>query len=403
MGIASPANKDIPLEWSDTKNILWKRALPGRGASSPVVWRDSIYLTAYSGYGIEKTDPYSNMPKLVRHLLCLDRRSGAVRWQVDLPIGKISEHGLSEFGFLHGFASSTPVVDTDGVYVYFGAGGVFAYDHAGHQRWQVLAGKKYEHNWGSASSPILFENLLIVHPDIEHRALYALDKQNGCEVWHVETGTGDSWSTPLIVEAAGRQELVFHHSAADHKDKSGTALIAAVNPRNGEPLWECRTLRDYLCPSPVAKDGFIYWLGYRNAGAVRGGGKGDVTATHVEWTATRGTSVCTPVLHDGHLYWANEENGLAYCLNAKTGAVVYSERLQPPPGRLYASGVLAGDRIYYVSREKGTWVVEAKPSFRQLAHNRIESDNSIFNGTPAICGNRLFLRSDRFLYCIGTK
>ena len=130
----------------------------------------------------------------------------------------------------------------------------------------------------------------------------------------------------------------------------------------GVPLWECRILKDYLCPSPITRDGVIYWLAHGNAAAVRAGGSGDVTDSHVLWKTPRGTEVCTPILHGGHLYWAHQEDGFAFCLDAKTGAVVYQERLQPAPGRMYASGVLVGDCIYYVSRERGTYVIEAEAS-----------------------------------------
>jgi outer membrane protein assembly factor BamB len=118
---------------------------------------------------------------------------------------------------------------------------------------------------------------------------------------------------------------------------------------------------------------------------------------------TKGSVTCTPLYYDGHLFWANEENGIVYCASAATGKMVYEERLNPAPGRLYAAGVLADGRVYYVSREKGTYVVAAKPRFELLAHNVIELDNSLFNGTPAVSGGRLFLRSDKYLYCIGTK
>ena len=109
------------------------------------------------------------------------------------------------------------------------------------------------------------------------------------------------------------------------------------------------------------------------------------------------------MVHDGHVYWAHQENGIAHCLDAKTGKVVYQERFNPTMGKSYASGVLVGDRIYYVSRENGTYVVAAKPTFQLLAHNQIASDTSVFNGTPAISDGKMYLRSDRYLYCIGTK
>ncbi|MEW6302741.1 MAG: PQQ-binding-like beta-propeller repeat protein [Verrucomicrobiota bacterium] len=401
LGIAAPGNNAVPIEWSDTRNILWKIELPGRGASSPIVWEDNVYVTAYDGYGLEKGDPDANQSKLVRHLLCVDRLTGKLRWRVHVPLGIAREHQLSDYLSLHGYASSTPVADESGVYVYFGHSGVFAYDHAGTQRWHGALGDR-QHNWGSASSPILHENLLIVHADPESHALLAFDKQSGRRVWSVPTGSGDTWSTPLIVPAGGRHELVFHHSDVYHSEDR-TASIGAVDPRTGETLWKCTLLKDYLCPSPVARGGVIYWLGYQKAAAVRAGGKGDVTASHVLWNAARGTEICTPILYDGHLYWVNEASGVAYCANAATGQLAYEQRLEPNPGRLYASGVLVRDSLIYVSRENGAYVVEAGPKFRQLANNRIASDRSLFNGTPAVSRNRMYLRSDRFLYCIGQK
>lgn len=133
MGIAPAGNDAVPIEWSDTQNIVWKTPLPGPGASSPVVWGENVYLTAFSGYGLEKNDPHSNMSKLVRHLLCIDRRNGTIRWKVDLPRTEsdVDEHGMGNFVFLHGYASSTPVADEGGIYIYLGRAGVFAFDHAG--------------------------------------------------------------------------------------------------------------------------------------------------------------------------------------------------------------------------------------------------------------------------------
>jgi outer membrane protein assembly factor BamB len=144
-------------------------------------------------------------------------------------------------------------------------------------------------------------------------------------------------------------------------------------------------------------------IAYQKGAAVRAGGRGDVSQSHVLWRNNKGGEVCTPIYHKGHLYWASEEGGISYCVNASTGAVVYQERLQPAPGRIYASGVLAEGRIYYPSRQKGTYVVGAKPKFELLAHNVIESDSSVFNGTPAISQGQMFLRSDKYLYCIGRR
>jgi outer membrane protein assembly factor BamB len=387
----------IPLEWSATKNIIWKAELPGRGASSPIVWKDRIYLTAYSGYGLIKEDPWSNRNSLRRHLLCINRNDGRLLWKMDHG-GVMKEHGIGDYLDLHGYASSTPAADGTGVYVYYGNAGVIAYNHDGKLRWHRELGRKI-HSWGSASSPVLFANLLIVHADIEDTALIALDKESGREVWRVPTGDqqfGDSWSTPLVMSVGGNPELVFHRSKGD------PATLAAVDPRTGHSLWECGVLKNYLCPSPIAHDGVIYVMAYQRGAAVRAGGRGDVSQSHVLWKNNKGNTVCTPIYHDGHLYWASEEGGFAHCINAATGQSVYQERL-PQPGLIYASGVLADGHIYYPSRKKGTYVVPAKPKFELLAHNVIESDSSVFNGTPAISQGQIFLRSDQYLYCIGKK
>jgi outer membrane protein assembly factor BamB len=390
--------KGLPLEWSATKNILWKADLPGRGASSPIVWRDRVYVTAYSGYGLTKNDR-ADKDALRRHLLCFNRKDGALLWKVDFG-GPNKEHGICDFLDLHGYASSTPVADASGVYVYYGVGGLLAYDHAGRQKWHKPLGSK-QHNFGTASSPILFNNLVIMHADIEAQALFALDKETGREVWRIPAGDqkfGDSWSTPLVVDVSGKQELVFHRS----QSQGSPSTFAAVDPRNGEALWECQILKDYLCPSPIAHNGVIYTIAAQRAAAVRAGGKGDVSASHVLWKTSKGSEVCSPIYHDGHLYWTSENNGAAYCLNATTGETVYQERLREP-GRIYASGVSTEGRIYYVSQKKGTYVVAAKPKFELLAHNVIESDSSIFNGSPAISQSQFFIRSDKHVYCIGSK
>jgi outer membrane protein assembly factor BamB len=124
--------------------------------------------------------------------------------------------------------------------------------------------------------------------------------------------------------------------------------------------------------------------------------------THKIWELKKGSAVCTPIYHEGHLYWTNEARGMAFCVNATTGAVVYEERLEPNPGLIYVSAVIGDGKLFYVSREKGTYVLAAKPKYELLAHNVIASDPSIFNATPAIVQGRLLLRSDRYLYCVGT-
>jgi outer membrane protein assembly factor BamB len=388
------ADRGTPLRWSDTENIAWKTPLPGRGASSPIVWRDRIYLTAYTGYGMVNNDPHRNLGKLVRHLLCFSRDTGKLLWKVDRPAGEQpSEHPIVDFLDLHGYATNTPVADESGVYAYFGTSGAVAYDHSGKQKWETVLGDGY-YNWGTAASPVLYGDLVIVHADIEAGALIGLDKRTGRQRWRVDTGDRDSWSTPLVVQAQGRAELVYHHAQGE------PATLAAVDPRDGTSLWQCKVLKNYLCPSPIEHEGTIYTFGYQRGAAVRAGGRGEVEPI---WEMRKGSEVNTPVFYQGHLYWPEVEEGIALCADAKTGELVYQERLEPRPGRIYASGVIADGKLYYVSREGGAYVLDAAPRFKLLAHNKIESDTSIFNATPAVSRGQLLLRSDKFLYCIGKK
>ena len=154
------------------------------------------------------------------------------------------------------------------------------------------------------------------------------------------------------------------------------------------------------------ESGIVYVIGGRSPNgslAIRAGGRGDVTASHVVWKLGKGSNVPSPILHEGHLYFAHENLGIVYCVNAKSGEVVYEERLQPNPGMFYASPVLADGRIYYPARGGRTVVVAAQPKLERLAENTLEGNRGMFNATPALAGNRLLLRSDRALYCLGEK
>jgi outer membrane protein assembly factor BamB len=196
----------------------------------------------------------------------------------------------------------------------------------------------------------------------------------------------------VVTADSGREELIV--------PTAGT--VYAFDPQTGQPLWSCKTdIGWYMVPSAVAADGVIYCLGGRSgtaALAIRAGGSGDVTATHRLWTSQKGSNVSSPVYLDGHLYWAHESREIAYCVVAETGEVVYEERL-PRSGQFYASALLADGRLYYLTRDGKMFVLAAKPQFEQLAVNDL-SDRSVFNASPAVAGNRLLIRSDKFLYCV---
>ena len=164
--------------------------------------------------------------------------------------------------------------------------------------------------------------------------------------------------------------------------------------------------RSYMCPTPLTRDGIVYAIGGRNPQnglAIRAGGRGDVTGSHLVWKINKGSNVPTPVLHGDHLYFAHENLGVVYCASAKTGEVVYEERLSPNPGQIYASPVLGGGKLYYLGRQGRMVIVAASPKFEVLADNTLENNRGVFNATPAFDGGRLLLRSNRTLYCICEK
>ncbi|GDY21285.1 serine/threonine protein kinase [Verrucomicrobiota bacterium] len=383
--------KGTPLNWSDSSGQVWKTDLPGPGASSPVVFGDRIFLTCYTGFGPGING--GNMDSLQRHLLCLDRATGKLLWNTAIAADLPEQDRIRED---HGFATSTPAVDAARVYVFFGKSGVFAFDHAGKQLWNTKVGTQLN-GWGSATSPVLHKELVLVNASVESSSLVALDRKTGREVWRAR-GISESWHAPALVTLpGGKTEVVTAMSKR----------VLAFDADTGQPAWNCDTgIYWYMCPTPVVRDGVVYLIGGRGPTvtmAVRAGGRGDVNATHVLWKNGKGSNVPSPVYHDGHLYFAHENLGLALCVNAKNGDVVYEERLAPSPGGIYASPVLADGKLYYFGRGGRAVVLAASPKFAKLADNTLENGRGVFNSTPAFDGPRLLVRSNRALYCLGEK
>ena len=382
--------KNIPLTWNEQTNVVWKTALPGPGASSPITQGDHIYLTCFTGYATSSREP-GDMDNLQRHLLCLNLANGEILWNTPVPAALPEQDRIRED---HGYASSTPVTDGERVIVFFGKSGVFAFDRNGRQLWRADVGSKLN-GWGSAAPLTLYKDLVLVNACIESESLVALNRKTGQEVWRT-AGVKESWHAPVLLDAPGEKtEIVL----------AMMGKILGYDRENGQELWRAKTgISWYMCPTPVAEEGIVYSIGGRNPNgglAIRAGGRGDVTATHVLWKVNRGSNVPSPILHEGHLYFAHENLGVVYCVNAKTGDLLYEERLSPSPGQIYASPVWAAGRIYFTGRGGRTIVIAAQPKFHQLAENNLESNRGVFNASPAIAGERLLIRSNRALYCLG--
>ncbi len=399
-GISS--EKNLPAKWSDTENVKWKFELPGPGSSSPIVVGERVFVTYYSGYGVSKASP-GRISNLRRHLLCVHRDTGKMLWSKAIkPI--LPEDTFRGYITEHGYASHTPVSDGQRVYAFFGKAGVFAFDLDGKPLWRTSVGvKSGRRKWGSASSPILHKDLIIVNASEESRSLVAINKTSGKRVWFLEDKDLEmSYGTPVVVTApAGRVALVVAVPEA----------AWGVDLATGKRLWRAKyEMENNISPSVVSGGGMAYIFGgYKRPGsvAVRLGGTGDVTRTHTVWDSKISSYVPTPVYHQGYLYWVSDK-GVANCVDAKTGKSVFakpvisagaSSRAKP----FYAATVLADGKVYALARTGTTYVIAAKPKLEPIAANKLSADGGVFNGTPAISDGRIFIRSTRYLYCIGAE
>ena len=379
-GVSNDAK--IPLTWDDEKNLKWKLKLPGAGFSSPIVVGANVYVTSYS-------DADGDLADLKRQLVCVDRQTGKIVWSKVVPSAAPEVRG-PRFGGSHGFASHTPVSDGERLYVLFGNTGVLVFDLKGKELWKKDVGHENAAMFGSAASPILYKDRLIVTAGSESESIRAFDKKTGKELWKTEAGPlSRSYCTPSIVKnEKGDDELLI----------SVPYEVWGLNPENGKLKWYAETKVDTnSTPVILADEGIAYVVGGRSGGraAIRVGGKDDVTKTNVLWSTTGGSYVPSPVLHKGHLYWV-DDRGLAHCVDAKTGKEVARERIG---GQFYASVVLIDEKLYAVSRFNGTYVLDASPKLTQLAHNRLD-DESDFSGSPAVSNGQFIFRSNEFLYCV---
>ena len=295
-----------PIEWDTEQNVVWKCELPGQGNSSPVIWDNQLFLTTSGTEGTR------------RAVHCLDRATGKLLWTSDIP-GHMVEPQVRE---KNGFASSTPVVDGERIIAYFGAGGLVCYDLAGKLQWHYPT-PGFDSMWGSAASPLLYENLVIlIHDENRGTSLcLALDKHSGKLVWTRPRAKAMGWCTPVVVRVGDHDELVY----------AGGETLKGYDPRTGEELWTLDGPTKEVVPTVVIGPDLIYSASGRQGPTlgVRPGGHGNVTESHIAWRAVRGgPHVPSPVLLDGRLYVFNDF-GIASCLDSLTGEFT----LARPPAR----------------------------------------------------------------------
>ncbi len=347
-GISADTER-MPTVWNETTNLKWKTKLPGPGSSSPIVVGERVFVTSWSGYGLSREEP-GEQAKLRRHLSCIDRTNGEVIWTTTVePFLPEDEYGgmFAE----HGYASHTPVSDGEHVFAFFGKTGAVAFDMEGNQLWQTGLGTESDpRGWGSASSPILNEDLLFVTATAESEALAALNKATGEVVWKQEaTGFNGVWGTPVLAPSSdGGKDLVI----------AVTGEIWAFAPQTGKLRWFCKSpTSSSYCSSAVVEDGVVYAMETGPGGgggiAVRAGGKGDVTDSRVVWTGNQSNRIGTPLVHEGRIYAFS--SGIATCFDAATGEQIYRGRLRSTGGARPSGGRRTAGRIGLFLACHGRW------------------------------------------------
>lgn len=379
-GHAGPG--DYPERWGPNENLAWKVKLPGPGASSPVIHGDRVLITCFTG---------KKAQDLTRYLICFDKKTGKQLWEQKRPAPQ-PENDYSGHLLQHGFATGTPVVEGERVYVNFSRGGVFAFDLDGKQIWHRELGK-FLNSFGSGSSPSIYGDLLLVNQTTEAGALFALNKKSGETVWRAKLA-GDCWATPLVVQVGEKKkEIVLNCQDG----------LFGIDPENGKQLWNCDTVGGYVSSTPVVDKDVLYVIGSnfgrKKAAAVRAGGNGDVSKTHVLWSNDKvGASYCSPLLIGDRLYFFS---GQATCLNRKTGEIIAQNRLDGV-AQLYSSPIEAGGKIVLFTRNQGAYVLTADDKMAVVAQNDL-GDTSAINASPAASGGDLLIRTQEYLYCLRKK
>lgn len=399
------ARTDAPLHWSDTGNIKWKAAIPGRGHSSPVLWGDKIFVTTAVTAAPMRDAPRRRrsgpggdsgpQPEHRFELICLDKKTGKVLWQRTATTTTPHEGYHNMYG---SFASNSPVTDGKHVYAFFGSRGVYCYDLDGKLTWQKDLGVKMTMRlgFGEGVAPALGGDALILGFDQEAGSfVVALNKNTGAELWRASRDEMSAWAMPLVVEYGGSTQVVV----------AATNKVRSYDLRTGKIIWECAGLGGNVIPAPVRNGDIVYVMsGFRNPNlmAIRLGRTGDLTGTDaVLWSNTRGNSYTpSPVIYEDKLYTLTD-TGMLSCYNARTGAPYYQMSRLPKPYSFKSSPVGANGKLYMASEDGDVVVVKMGEKFEVLATNTLA--DQFFVSTPAIADGEMFLRGQNTLFCISEK
>jgi outer membrane protein assembly factor BamB len=394
---------DPPIEWSEKKNIKWKAPLVGRGSSTPIVWGDRVFiLTAVKTDRVadatdlpkadarfeKKTTAPTNYYQFM--VLCFDRRTGKLRWE-RMATEQVPHEGHH---VTHSYAAGSPTTDGKYLYVSFGSRGIYCYDLEGTLQWKRDLGRLNTRlGWGEAVTPVLHEGSLLLNWDQEAEStLICLEASTGKTKWKADREEKTSWNTPLVMEQDGTAQVIMN----------GTNRIRSYRFETGKELWQCGGMTANAIPSPVGARGVVYCMsGYKGsmACAISLDATGDVTDTdRVLWRHDKGTPyVPSPLLIGDRLYFTQANNSILTVLDTRTGKAILDRVRLPGAADFYGSPVAAAGRVYLVSRNGTTVVLKQSDKLEILGRNEL---NDAVDASPAVAGSQIFLRGEKFLYCI---
>jgi outer membrane protein assembly factor BamB len=361
--------------WSDTENVLWKVQVPGRGHSSPIVWKDRLFLTtAHDGTR--------------RALLCFSRQDGKLLWEAAAPEPQTVERVYRK----NSHATATPATDGERVYALFGNSGLAAVDFSGKRVWHYSFGATSNYH-GPGGSPLLYKDRVIFYQDQRSDSFVAaVHAKTGKLLWKTPRQETVGWGTPIAIRAGSRDEVIV----------SGQNAVRAYDPDTGKELWMARGNTMEVTPTPAVGHGLVFCSSGR-AGptlAIRPGGSGDVTDTHIAWQTPRGSPfIPSPLVYGDHLYLVNDMTSIATCLDARTGKTVWQGRLGAEARESFSASPLAVDGKIFVTNDQGeTFVLAPGREFRLLRVNRLNEQTL---ATPALVDGKWYFRTAGDLWAIG--
>jgi outer membrane protein assembly factor BamB len=392
-GIGISEEKNLPTKWDGTNNVRWRAPLPERGNSTPIVWKDQIFLTQSIGKR--------------RTLMCFSRTDGKMSWGIGVvAASEEPTHATNPY------CSASPVTDGERVIAAFESSGLFCYDLNGKELWRRTDLGRQTHIWGAGSSPAIIGDLCLLNfgPG-ENTYLLAVDKKTGKTVWKhdepsaykhpVEGQQSDasktylgSWSTPVLMKVENQDQIL----------QSWPGHLSAYNPATGQEIWNCSGLNPLVYTSPIYSEGIVVSMGGFSGMtiAVRAGGMGDVTSSRRLWHNPKTKQrIGSGVIHEGHIY-VHDDPGVAECIELKTGKVVWEERLKGPgpSGVNWSSVMLADGNCYTITQGGDCFVFKANPKFELVSVNPLGEPS---NSSIVASNGELFIRTHKALYCISAK